>query len=70
MDTAQVLAYLHAQRDRIVNAIAALEAMGWTAAAKLTGTAATKAAETAPTPASSAKNAGEETKTQQHAKNG
>ena len=36
MDTAQVLAYLHAQRDRIVNAIAALEAMGWTAAAKLT----------------------------------
>jgi hypothetical protein len=27
MDAAQVLAYLHAQRDRIVNAIAALEAM-------------------------------------------
>jgi hypothetical protein len=35
MDAAQVLAYLHAQRDRIVNAIAELEALGWTAAAKL-----------------------------------
>ena len=44
MDAAQVLAYLHAQRDRIVNAIAALEAMGWTAAAKLTTSTATKAA--------------------------
>ena len=44
MDTAQVLAYLHAQRDRIVNAIAALEAMGWTAAVKLTNSTTTKAA--------------------------
>jgi len=44
MDTAQVLAYLHAQRDRIVKAIAALEALGWTAAAKLTTSTATKAA--------------------------
>ena len=48
MDTAQVLSYLHAQRDRIVKAIAALEELGWTAAAKLTTSTATKAA--APTP--------------------
>ena len=55
MDAAQVLAYLHAQRDRIVNAIAALEAMGWTAATKLTGTTASKTA--APAVVKSAKTA-------------
>ena len=44
MDAAQVLAYLHAQRDRIVKAISALEEMGWTAAGKLTGSTATKSA--------------------------
>jgi hypothetical protein len=43
MDTAQVLSHLHAQRDRIVNAIAALEELGWTAAAKLTTSSVTKA---------------------------
>jgi hypothetical protein len=48
MDTAQVLSYLHAQRDRIVKAIAALEELGWSAAAKLTTSTPTKTAELAP----------------------